>query len=205
MRITRIEPQKRKRKRYSIWIDNQYSFSCDKEVLLKLCLEEGQEVSFSELEALLRDIQQKEAKDYSLYILARRPLSEAQLKDKLRSRRYDSKIISIVIDYLKGIGLIDDLNYSRLWIRSRSRTNPRGALLLRQELRMKGIASQIIERVLDEFKESYNEEELLVQVAEKRAKKLKNLDPISRKRRLFNYLLRRGFLVDEVRKVIKRY
>lgn len=70
---------------------------------------------------------------------------------------------------------------------------------------MKGIAPEIIEKAIEEFKNSYDESELLAQVAEKRAKKMVKLDPISKKRRLFNYLLRRGFPLDEVRRVIKKY
>ena len=38
-----------------------------------------------------------------------------------------------------------------------------------------------------------------------RAEKLKNLDPISKRRRLSNYLLRRGFPIDEVREITQKY
>lgn len=209
MKITKIEPQKRKtrrkRKKYSIWIDEEYAFSCSQEVLLRLGLQEGQEVSASQLKVFLSEIQKKEATDYSLNLLARRPLSEAELRNKLRSRGYEFAIISSTLSHFRDIGLIDDLNYSILWVRNRSKTNPRGTLLLRKELRMKGIAPEIIEKALEEFKNSYDESELLAQVAERRAKKMVKLDPISKKRRLFNYLLRRGFPLDEVRRVIKKY
>ncbi len=205
MKISKIEPQKRRKKRYSIWIDGEYSFSCDKEILFKLGIEEGQEFSSSELETLLTEIQKREAQAYSLGVLARRPFSEAGLKSRLRSRGYDSHITSSTIGYLKSIGLIDDLNYSRLWIRSRAKINPKGSLLLRRELRIKGIAPPTIEKALEESKEFYDEGELLVQVAERRAEKLKNLDPISKRRRLSNYLLRRGFPIDEVREITQKY
>lgn len=205
MKITRIEQQKRRKKRYSIWIDGEYSFSCEEEILLKLGLEEGQEVSLHEFEALLTEIQKKEAETYSIALLARRPMSETTLRKKLRSRGYNSCIISSTVEYLKEMDLVDDLNFSRLWIRNRAKINPRGALLLRQELRMQGIPPRIIEKALEEFKECYDESELLVEVAEKRAKKLRDLDSASRRRRLFNYLLRRGFPIDEVKEVTKKY
>jgi len=205
MRITKIERQRRNRKRYSIWIDGDYSFSCGREALVDLGLIEGQELSASELHTLLVNIQRKEAEDYSLAILARRPLSEAQLREKLRSRRYAPGVISSVISYLKEISLIDDLDYARLWIRSRIKTNPRGALLLKKELRMKGIAPATVEKALEEFKAAYDETELLTRVAESRAKRLAHLDRGVRRRRLFNYLLRRGFPIDEVRIVTRKY
>jgi len=205
MKITKIERQRRKKKRYSISIDGEYSFSCDEETFFRLGLEEGQQLSPTELEVLLTEIQRKEAESYSIAILARRPMSEAALKNRLHAKGYHSHIILSTLGHLKEIGLIDDLDFSRLWIRNRTKINPRGTLLLDRELRMKGVAPQIIEKALREFKERYEESRLLVEVAERRARKMKGLDSASRRRRLFYYLLRRGFPIDEVRKVTQRY
>jgi regulatory protein len=113
--------------------------------------------------------------------------------------------VGAVVSHLREIGLIDDLNYARLWVRSRVKTNPRGALLLRKELRTKGVAADVIEKALEEFKEAYDEIELLSRLAESRARKLTHLDRRTRQRRLFNYLLRRGFPIDEVRSITRRY
>jgi regulatory protein len=205
MRITKIERQKRNRKRYSISIDGEYSFSCHEETFLGLGLEEGQQLSPSEFEVLLTKVQRKEAEVYSVATLARRPMTEAALRNRLAAKGYHSHIISSTLERLKEIGLIDDLSFSRLWIRDRTKINPRGTLLLRRELRMKGVAPPTIEKALEEFKEKNDESRLLIEVAERRAKKLKGLDSVSRRRRLFNYLLRRGFPMDEVRKVTQRY
>lgn len=205
MKITKIERQKRNRNRRSIWIDGEYSFSCGKETLVDLGLVEGQTLSASQLQTLLVDIQQKEAQNYSIAILARRPLSEAQLREKLRSRKYAPEVVSAVVSHLREIDLIDDLHYARLWIRTRVKTNPRGTLLLRKELRTKGVAAAVVEKALEEFKESYDETELLSRVAEGRAQKLTHLDRRARQRRLFNYLLRRGFPIDEVRSITRKY
>ncbi|KPJ50084.1 hypothetical protein AMJ40_03875 [candidate division TA06 bacterium DG_26] len=204
MRITKIQPQRGKKK-YSIWIDGTHAFSCGKEVLSDLSIKEGQELSSRELETLLTEIQKREARKYSLSLLERRALSEAELKGKLRRRGYGSHIIDTLVRSLKEVDLIDDLNYARSWVRNRSTSSPRGALLLRRELKMKGIEASVIHEVMEEFKQIYDEGELLAEVAEKRAKQMSGLDSLTRKRRLFGYLLRRGFTLDEVKRVVTRY
>ncbi len=205
MKLTKIAPQKRKKKRFSIWIDGQYTFSCDREILSDLGLEEGLEFSSSELEDLRKKVAEREARQYGIRALARRPMTEASLRRKLAERGCEPDVISSTVESLRNLGLVDDLNYAKLWIRSRVKTNPKGQYVLRKELRMKGVASPLIDRALRELEGFFDERSLLESVAERRARHLAGLDPATRKRRLYDYLIRRGFRRDEVREIIEKH
>ena len=77
--------------------------------------------------------------------------------------------------------------------------------MLRRELRMKGVDTAVIEKAFEELGETFNERSLLAAVAERRAGHLQTLDPLTKKRRLYEYLLRRGFRRDQVREIIEKY
>jgi SOS response regulatory protein OraA/RecX len=77
--------------------------------------------------------------------------------------------------------------------------------MLRKELMMKGVAPVLIDRAFEELGDLFDERALLESVAERRVRQLGGLDAITRKRRLYDYLLRRGFRRDYVREIIERH
>ena len=56
----------------------------------------------------------------------------------------------------------------------------------------------------EEIKKKYPEEEIVEKVAKERLNRLKGLDPVSVKRRLYSYLLRRGFSPEIVNDIVMR-
>ncbi len=62
-----------------------------------------------------------------------------------------------------------------------------------QELTVKGIDKEIIESQINEVKKNYPEEEIVAQIAKEKLKKIKGIDPQKAKKRIYAYLLRRGF------------
>ncbi len=64
---------------------------------------------------------------------------------------------------------------------------------IRCELRQKGISSAIIEKILLDSLKDVDEASVAGQVVRKRIQRYKNLDPSVVKRRLYGYLMRRGF------------
>ena len=87
-----------------------------------------------------------------------------------------------------------------VWIENRLRHRPRGARLLSQELRQKGVDREVIASVLEETE--LNEYDAALELARKRAQRLANLDERTRERRLSQYLARRGYGWDVIRPVL---
>ncbi len=107
-----------------------------------------------------------------------------------------------MIDYLERLDYLNDRQFASAWVNSRISTKPVGLLKLRYGLKDKGIDNKIIEEVLSKLKENYNEYEVACDLAKKRMKKLSKIDSLKAKRRIFNYLLRRGFSYELVCEVM---
>lgn len=64
---------------------------------------------------------------------------------------------------------------------------------MRQELIIKGIDKATIEAQINEIKKSYSEEEVVAKIVKDKFTKLKGFDPQKARKRVYAYLLRRGF------------
>ena len=88
-------------------------------------------------------------------LLARREHSRAELLEKLQSRFPDNgDSFAGVLDQLVGDGLLNDARFTEAYIRYR-RTRGVGPLLIRQELRQKGVDSATLEAALDLHSEAW--------------------------------------------------
>lgn len=202
MRITKIEQQKRRKNRRSIYLDGEYFFSADEEVVGKLGLAEGDEVTEDELKDLLFEEDKRKAKEYALNLLTIRPRSEEEVRSKLVEKGYEASVITPVIESLKRVSLIDDTEFARTWIKDRMATRPRGRAMLVAELKRKGLKNETINSALEEFLKEYDETKIVKEIAQKRLKTLKGQTRYVKKRRLFGYLARRGFSIDIINEVL---
>lgn len=138
------------------------------------------------------------------YILLRsRPRSEQEIRARLKLKGYDGTVIEEVLSGLKHTGDIDDRKFARVWVDSRMHLNPAGDVVLRHELKEKGVPEPIIEEALAEKAETYDEREIALNIARERFERLKRLDRKKATKRLYDFMIRRGFKYDTVRRVIE--
>ncbi|MFH1790768.1 MAG: regulatory protein RecX [Candidatus Omnitrophota bacterium] len=140
------------------------------------------------------------AKKYAYRLLSIRPRSCRELADRLARRGAKEDVIRITVAGLKAEGLIDDLKFSKAWISSRLRLNPKGAAAIGRELNKKGVSEETIKRALSE--ECVDDMKTAMGAARERMKKLKGLPAAVRKRKLFAYMAQRGFDFDVIDDVI---
>jgi regulatory protein len=189
--VTKIEVQKRNRKRRSVFIDGEFAFGLDEEVLYKSGLKKGESLTQQRIKEITDEERKKEAKDVALRFLSFRRRTEKQVRDKLKKKEFDEKTIDATIDKLKEFDLINDLEFAASWVRDRLALKPRGKKLLKQELWKKGIGKDIIDQVTEEL--CKDEDKSALELVEKIKGRYKNLEPKVARRRMFNLLLRRGF------------
>ena len=144
----------------------------------------------------------KKAKGYALRLLKLRPRSRAELDRKMADKGYARPVIDDVLDGLTGLGFIDDAAFARAWLQYRL-NRPVGFRRAERELIAKGIPPEMVRAHWDELKENYDELEVVRGLARKRARQYNNIDPLKRRRRLMDYLARRGFRMDIIMKVIR--
>jgi len=141
------------------------------------------------------------AKNNAYLLLRTRPRSEEEIRQRLKLKGYDYTVIDGVVDDLKRTGNIDDAKFARFWIDSRMHMNPMGDVILRNELKSKGVNDSVIEATLQDKAKLYDEYEVAFSMAEERYKRFQKLDKRKALKRVYDFLLRRGFKYDTIRKI----
>lgn len=190
----------RRDKRVNIFLDNRFAFSLEAEVALKEGLKTEQELSKEEIEALKRaDLFQRCLNAAFLY-LSYRPRSESELRGRLYRRGFDGDNVAAVMARLKGQGLVDDLAFAQFWKDNRQSFRPRSQQLTRLELRQKGVAEDIINRVAAQL----DDEDSAYRAAVSKARRLATTDYAGFRRKLGQHLKRRGFGYGLIKTAVER-
>ena len=146
----------------------------------------------------------KGIKAVALRFLKIRPRSVFELKEKLEIKGFSSMEIETTVLDFTASGLLDDRAFTKSWINYRL-ARPFGFRRIIQELRAKGIDQEIIDQALAGIKDSsYSAEKTALELAQRRWQRLPDIDPLKKKKRVMDFLLRRGFEADIVMKVIKK-
>jgi regulatory protein len=111
-------------------------------------------------------------------------------------------IETTVLD-LMASGLLDDRVFTTSWINDRL-ARPFGFRRIIQELKAKGIDQEIIEQALAVIKGSYDPEKAALGLAQRRWQRLPDIDPLKKKKRVSDFLLRRGFETETVMKILRK-
>ena len=143
------------------------------------------------------------AKNNAYSLLRSRPRSEFEIRERLKIKGYGDSIIDDVMESLKKSRDIDDQKFARYWADSRMHLNPVGDVILRHELKEKGIAEPLIEATLEAKDKSYDEYEVAFSMARERFERLKKFDRKKSMKRLYDFLVRRGFKYENVQKIIE--
>ena len=145
----------------------------------------------------------KSVKAAALRFLKIRPRSIGELKEKLRLKGFSKDEIEITVLDLTASGLLDDRAFTKSWIRYRL-ARPFGFRRIIGELKDKGIDPQTIEQAIAEVKSGVNAEEVVADLAQRRWQRLPDIDPGKKKKRVLDFLLRRGFDASTVFGVLQK-
>jgi regulatory protein len=129
--------------------------------------------------------------------------SEKEIREYLTRKKASAEIIERIIESLKEKKFLDDKAFARSWVLNRMRLKPKGKILLKIELRQKGIADEIIQSVLQETAEEVPDE--VEQAKRLVSKKLQQLAGKSRQeiyQKAGGLLSRRGYSWETVKKAI---
>ena len=141
------------------------------------------------------------AKNNAYALLRMRPRSVYEIRNRLKAKGYDESVVDDIVSGLKHSGDLDDLKFARFWVESRMQMNPAGDVILRYELKEKHIDDSIIEATLSEKAEKYDEYEVAFSMAKEQFERFKKLDRRKATKRVYDFLLRRGFEYDTIRRI----
>jgi len=145
----------------------------------------------------------RKALDSAYRYLARGPRSRIEVERRLRRKNYSDPVIRQTIRRLEEYRYIDDRTLARQWTRDRFLRRHWGPSRLRMELERKGIAREWAEEAVRELFEDRDEKTHAMELVAQRLKGRDLSDP-KEYRRLFAYLLRRGYSPDVVQSVLRK-
>ncbi|MHC0039103.1 recombination regulator RecX [Pseudoneobacillus sp. C159] len=153
--ISKITTQKKQTDRFNIYVDDgngeKYAFSVDEDVLIKYQLKKGIHLDeFTQMEVLYQDTIRK-ALGVAIQYLAHRMRSEKEVRDYLVVKEVEAPVIQEVIHRLYNLSYLNDEEFALAFVRTQINTNDKGPTVVKMELREKGVADPIIDKVLDEF------------------------------------------------------
>lgn len=146
----------------------------------------------------------------TLHYLEYRPRSEKEIRDYLTKKlsqlsHADLSVIDLIIHKLKQQKFLDDREFARMWVRSRTSYKPKGEYVIRLELKQKGIKEDIIDEVLENPEIRVDSDlDLAIQLLEKKKKKYQDMQYQERFQKAGSMLARRGYDLDTIRKAIDR-
>ena len=146
------------------------------------------------------------AYNYALNLLSARPYATRALHRKLIQKQYSAADADDAIRRLVDNGLLNDAKYAEQYARSKMLSTGTSKRRVQQDLFRKGIkgdlATNAIANVIES--EEIDPEAVLARVAKKKLAQLGDLEPVVLRRRLFAFLARRGYDVDEIKAVVSR-
>ncbi len=203
--ITKIEQQKKNINRYSIFINEEYSFSVSEDTFVRLMLRKGMSVDKEQLDYILEQEEINSCKAYGLKLLSHKARNEYEIKDKMIKKGYDEETIAEAIKYLKEQNYINDEEYAESYIKDKINIKKLGYVRIKNELFQKRIDGEIIEDTLSKFVDMEDEYKRALELAEKKKNTTyKNDDAQAAYRKLGGFLQRKGYSVDTTIKVLNK-
>jgi len=141
-----------------------------------------------------------DAKAYALRLIGVRHRSRRELTDRLKRRGYPLEVIEGLIHYLQEIGLVDDRRLAQEIVDIEIRR--RGRIGIVSRLRAMGFDQDTIRDAIDRVDKD-TEESAALKIAQKKMKSLGGCDEMTKKRRLWMALKRRGFSQDIIERVMR--
>lgn len=172
------------------------------EIIRKYNVAKGVELSEEEADRLIYENDLRRARERALYLMESRDHSYRELFDKLE-KNYSEDICFEVCNRLAEIGVINDRRYAEKLCRQLFEVKKLGRYRVRQEMRLKGLGSEIIEEAMENFSEEDEPFERLEKLVEQKYERyLTDRKGVEKVR---NALARKGYSFGEIKEVLDLY
>jgi regulatory protein len=141
----------------------------------------------------------------ALDMLEARSRGVAELRRLLIRKGEPEAAVDAAIERLRASGVLDDANFARQLTRSRALGAGLSRRRIQQELSKRGVAREVSDDAITEVfeEEGVDEGAAIERVARKKLRMLTKVDDLTRKRRLYAFLARRGYDSNAIQRVIK--
>jgi regulatory protein len=197
-KITALVAQRRNPNRVNIYLDGEYAFSLAR--IVAAWLRVGQEWDEEKIKQLQAEDAHERAVQQALLFLSYRSRSESEIRQNLRKHEIPEDVIDQTLQRLRQDGLANDDQFAQAWVENRSAFRPRSRRMMAMELRQKGLTDDAVSSALEDV----DDEVLAYEAAQKRAPRLKDLEWVDFRKKLSEFLARRGFSYSVIAPVVTR-
>jgi regulatory protein len=197
-KITAIEVQKRTPNRVNIHLDGEFAFGLSR--IVAAWLRVGQEVSEEKIAQLIAQDARERAFQQAMLFLSYRARSESEIRKNLRKHEIPEPVIDQTIERLRQDGLANDNQFAQAWVENRNTFRPRSRRMMAMELKQKGLADEDIQSAIA----NVDDEASAYEAARKRATRFKALEWNDFRRKLSDFLGRRGYSYSVIAPVVTR-
>ncbi len=193
MQVTAIKQQVKRPDRYSVYVDEKYSFSLSDTALLESRITQGQELTAAEVKQLKQKSADDKVYNLALRYVAIRSRSRHELETYLKRKEAAPPLIDSIMSRLEQLGLVDDEAFARNWVENRRLLKSVSRRRLQLELRQKYVPDEVIHTVLEE--DETTDRDTLRQLVERKRRQSKYQDAT----KLMQYLARQGYGYDDIK------
>jgi len=138
----------------------------------------------------------KSARQWALRALGRRMHTSHEIRAALSRRGFEEEVAESILVELGRQGYIDDLDFARVWVSSRSANQLHGRLRLIRDLRQKGIPDEMAESVIRDSLPEEEEVAIAIKAAEKKLRAMRSIGRANGAKgrdTIYRHLRSRGF------------
>ena len=137
-------------------------------------------------------------------MLARRELSEQQVRQRLARKAHDPQDIDDAVERLRSERALDDARVAEAIARTEVAVRKRGKLRVQMQIERAGIARTTARRAVDETFEGIDDAALLQASLAKRLRGRQTIEDDRELERLYRYLVSQGFEPDRVLEALRK-
>lgn len=197
-KITALKQQHKNKERVSVFLDDEFAFGLPMIVAQLNGLRKGDELTEDRIQQLRYEASVEAGKSSAERFISYRPRSVSETRKNLTKKGYEPDIIDIVIEWCHKVHILDDSAFARFWVEQRETFKPRSQYAMRQELRQKGVDSDVIDVAIAVTDEVVSARK----AATKRIERYRHLEKREFNEKLGRYLQGRGFHYGVIRQVL---
>lgn len=197
-KITALVVQKKNPNRVNLHLDGEFAFGLAR--IVAVWLKVGQELSEEKIEQLHTEDARERAFQQAMLFLSYRARSESEIRKNLRKHEIPEPVIEQTLERLRQDGLANDSQFASAWVENRSTFRPRSRRMMAMELKQKGLDEDAIQSAVEQV----DDHAAAYDAAQKKAPRFKSLEWNDFRRKLSEFLARRGFSYSVIAPVVTR-
>jgi regulatory protein len=148
VKISKITPQKKNRKRSTIYIDGKYAFGLSNEIVAKFDLHEGNELDDDLVRDVLLAQEKQKIRERAFRILHYRIRSVQEMKTRLLGIGFDETMVNETLNEFIKDNTLNDKRFAEAFLADYTNLKPKGNIFINRELRKKGVSPKVIQDLM---------------------------------------------------------